>query len=140
MHAYFYICYRAYMFLFMQKGRSILHLCMFVLSIHYISLLFDLFFTPLLMIDKMGERNLKNVFEFICMFRNSENDFEFICMFTYSWYHICMFIFTIDIVHIVFVYAKGEKYSSLMHACVEHSLHIFMFIAMHELRENFYEA
>ena len=45
----------------------------------------------------------------------------------------CMFIFTIDIEHICFVYAKGKKYSSLMHVCVEHSLYIFMFIAMHEL-------
>ena len=45
-----------------------------------------------------------------------------------------MFIFTIDIEQYVFVYAKGEKYSSLMHVYVEYSLHIFMFIAMHELR------
>ena len=30
----------AYMFLFIQKGRSILHLCMFMLSIHCISLFY----------------------------------------------------------------------------------------------------
>ena len=71
-------------------------------------------FTPFLMIDKKGERN-------------SENDFEF----------ICMFIFTIGICIYVFVYTKGEKHSSLMHVYVEHSLHIFMFIAMHELRGSF---
>ena len=51
-----------------------------------------------------------------------------------------MFIFTIDIEQYVFVYAKGEKHSSLMHIYVEHSLHIFMFIAMHELRGSFYEV
>ena len=37
MHVYFYNWYRVYMFC-LQKGRSILHLCMFVLSIHCISL------------------------------------------------------------------------------------------------------
>jgi len=35
---------------------------------------------------------------------------------------------------------KGDKYSSFMHIWVEHSLHIFMFIAMQELRGSFYEA
>ena len=50
----------------------------------------------------------------------------------YNWYRA--YIFIIGMEHIFFVYAKGEKYSSLMHVYVEHSLHIFMFIAMHELR------
>ena len=49
-------------------------------------------------------------------------------------------LFTIDIEIYVFVYVKGEKYSSLMHVYVEYSLHIFMFIVMHELRGSFYEA
>jgi len=49
--------------------------------------------------------------------------------------------------HICFDYEKrGEVLDllmfifSFMHICVEPSLHIFMFIAMHELRGSFYEA
>ena len=68
------------------------------------------------MSDKRGERNLKNVVEFICMF-----------------------IFTFGICIYVFVYVKGEKCSSLMHVYVEHSLHIFIVYAMHELRGSFYK-
>ena len=114
-------------------------------------------FTPLLMIDKKGERNSENNLEFICMFR------KFICIFRkrgrMTLRLLCMFfrnrvytwLLTIDIIYAclllplvlsiyVFVYAKREKHSSLMHVCIEHSLHIFMFIALHELRGSFYEA
>ena len=53
---------------------------------------------------------------------------------------LCMFIFIIGICIYVFIYAEGEKHSLLMHVYVEHSLNIFIFIAMHELRGSFYEA
>ena len=40
MHVFFPVDIRAYMFYLCKKGRSILYLCIFVLSIHWISLLF----------------------------------------------------------------------------------------------------
>ena len=105
------------------------------------------------MIDKKGERNSENVFEFICMFRHLENVFKiyacldirriilslYACLLTIDIIYACLFLQLISSIY-VFVYTNGEKYSSLMHVYVEHSLHIFMFIAMHELRGSFYEA
>ena len=53
--------------------------------------------------------------------------------------YACLFLQLVSSIY-VFVYAKGEKHSSLMHVCIEHSLHIFMFSAMHELKGSFYET
>ena len=95
----------------------------------------------MLIVDKKGERNSENGFEFICMFRKrGRMTLNFLCMFLeIDIIYACLFLQLVSSIY-VFVYAKGEKHFSLMHVCVEHSLYIFMFIGMHELRGSFYEA
>ena len=89
-------------------------------------------------LEKEGDMTLR----ILCMSLEIEFIHDYLQLISYMhvyFFFLRLFLQLVSSIY-VFVYAKGEKHSSLMHVHIKHSLHIFMIIAMHELRGSFYEA
>ena len=146
----FMIVYSIYNFIvwFMQKGGEILFMPFIVC--------FEFLLMPICCwIDKREEKYFEILYA--CLKRGRSIWWVYICMYAclfhflvlyrkrekyleWDFIYACLF-FSIDIRAYMFCLCKKGR--SILQLCMyvyEHSLHIFMFIAMHELRGSFYEA